>query len=61
MKVWRLDPPECECRNLCKNPEHDRPEFKRVTADLYASSRRADAMIWTEMVRRMESKDNAKA
>jgi len=30
MKVWRLDPPACECRNLCKNPAHDRPEFQRV-------------------------------
>ena len=30
MKVWRLDPPACECRNICKNPAHDRPEFQRV-------------------------------
>ena len=27
MKVWRLDPPACDCRNLCKNPNHDRPKW----------------------------------
>mgnify|MGYP003135980558 CR=1 FL=1 len=27
MRVWRLDPPACDCRNICKNPDHDRPEW----------------------------------
>ena len=31
MKTWRLDPPACDCRNICKNPQHDRPEWVEVT------------------------------
>ena len=27
MRVWRLDPPACDCRNICKNPNHNRPEW----------------------------------
>ena len=33
MKTWRLDPPACDCRNICKNPQHDRPEWVEVTDD----------------------------
>ena len=29
-KTWRLDPPACDCDKLCKNPEHDRPEWRLV-------------------------------
>ena len=28
--TWRLDPPNCDCDKLCKNPEHDRPEWRLV-------------------------------
>jgi len=27
MRTWRLDPPACDCRNICKNPNHNRPEW----------------------------------
>ena len=30
-KIWRLDPPACDCDKLCKNPEHDRPEWRLVS------------------------------
>jgi len=40
MKVWRLDPPACDCRNLCKNPNHDRPKWVVVTDEKSVESRR---------------------
>ena len=30
-RTWRLDPPNCDCDKLCKNPEHDRPEWRLVS------------------------------
>ena len=29
-RTWRLDPPDCDCDKLCKNPEHDKPEWRLV-------------------------------
>ena len=31
MKIWRLDPPDCDCDKLRKKPEHDKPEWRLVS------------------------------